>query len=75
VKRVNTFAPARVVVGFSRSARDTAPDPAAMQAKTKTAHLLGRMARPKEMAEAIAFLLSTAASSSPAKRFSSTVAS
>jgi NAD(P)-dependent dehydrogenase (short-subunit alcohol dehydrogenase family) len=60
--RVNAVAPGWVAAGFTRVALDTAPDPAALQAKAKAAHLLGRMARPEEVASAILWLASPKAS-------------
>jgi NAD(P)-dependent dehydrogenase (short-subunit alcohol dehydrogenase family) len=60
--RVNAVAPGWVAAGFTRAALDTAPDPAALQAKAKAAHLLGRMARPEEVASAILWLASPKAS-------------
>ncbi len=60
--RVNAVAPGWVAAGFTRAALETAEDPAALQAKAKAAHLLGRMARPEEVAAAILWLASPRAS-------------
>lgn len=60
--RVNSVAPGWVAAGFTRAALDNAEDPAALQAKAKSAHLLGRMARPEEVAAAIVWLASPKAS-------------
>ena len=60
--RVNAVAPGWVEAGFTRAALDSATDPAALHAKAKAAHLLGRMARPEEVAAAILWLASPKAS-------------
>lgn len=60
--RVNAVAPGWVAAGFTRAALDTAADPAALQAKAKAAHLLGRIAQPDEVAAAILWLASPKAS-------------
>jgi NAD(P)-dependent dehydrogenase (short-subunit alcohol dehydrogenase family) len=60
--RVNAVAPGWVAAGFTRAALEAAEDPAALQAKAKAAHLLGRMARPEEVAAAILWLASPKAS-------------
>ena len=60
--RVNAVAPGWVAAGFTRAALDSAADPAELQAKAKAAHLLGRMARPEEVAAAILWLASPKAS-------------
>jgi meso-butanediol dehydrogenase / (S,S)-butanediol dehydrogenase / diacetyl reductase len=60
--RVNAVAPGWVEAGFTRAALASAEDPAALHAKAKTAHLLGRMARPEEVAAAILWLASPKAS-------------
>jgi NAD(P)-dependent dehydrogenase (short-subunit alcohol dehydrogenase family) len=60
--RVNAVAPGWVAAGFTRAALETAEDPAALQDKARAAHLLGRMARPAEVAAAILWLASPKAS-------------
>jgi NAD(P)-dependent dehydrogenase (short-subunit alcohol dehydrogenase family) len=60
--RVNAVAPGWVDAGFTRAALETVPDPAALQEKARAAHLLGRMARPEEVAAAILWLASPKAS-------------
>jgi NAD(P)-dependent dehydrogenase (short-subunit alcohol dehydrogenase family) len=60
--RVNAIAPGWVAAGFTRTALQTAEDPSALLAKAKAAHLLGRMARPEEVAAAILWLASPKAS-------------
>jgi NAD(P)-dependent dehydrogenase (short-subunit alcohol dehydrogenase family) len=60
--RVNAVAPGWVAAGFTRAALEAAKDPAALQAKAGAAHLLGRMARPEEVAAAILWLASPKAS-------------
>jgi NAD(P)-dependent dehydrogenase (short-subunit alcohol dehydrogenase family) len=60
--RVNAVAPGWVAAGFTRVALETATDSAALQAKAKAAHLLGRMADPEEVAAAILWLASPKAS-------------
>jgi NAD(P)-dependent dehydrogenase (short-subunit alcohol dehydrogenase family) len=60
--RVNAVAPGWVAAGFTRAALETAEDPAALQDKARAAHLLGRMARPEEVAAAILWLASPKAS-------------
>lgn len=57
--RVNAIAPGWVDAGFTRTARDEAPD---LTARAAAAHLLGRMARPDEVAAAILWLASPKAS-------------
>lgn len=60
--RVNAVAPGWVAAGFTRAALEAAQDPAALQDKARAAHLLGRMARPEEVAAAILWLASPKAS-------------
>jgi NAD(P)-dependent dehydrogenase (short-subunit alcohol dehydrogenase family) len=60
--RVNAVAPGWVAAGFTRAALETTPDPDTLEAKAKAAHLLGRMARPEEVAAAILWLASPKAS-------------
>jgi NAD(P)-dependent dehydrogenase (short-subunit alcohol dehydrogenase family) len=60
--RVNAVAPGWVSAGFTRAAMETAPDPDALLQKARSAHLLGRMARPEEVASAILWLASPKAS-------------
>ncbi|MCU0903086.1 MAG: SDR family oxidoreductase [Tabrizicola sp.] len=60
--RVNAVAPGWVAAGFTRAALETALDPAALQERARAAHLLGRMARPEEVAAAILWLASPKAS-------------
>lgn len=60
--RVNAVAPGWVAAGFTRAALETTKDPAALQEKARGAHLLGRMARPEEVAAAILWLASPKAS-------------
>lgn len=60
--RVNAVAPGWVDAGFTRAALHSADDPGTLLAKAKAAHLLGRMARPEEVARAIRWLASPKAS-------------
>jgi NAD(P)-dependent dehydrogenase (short-subunit alcohol dehydrogenase family) len=62
--RVNAVAPGAVDTDFVANARDAAadPDPAASRASAISQHPIGRMLTPAEIAEAIVFLASPAAS-------------
>jgi NAD(P)-dependent dehydrogenase (short-subunit alcohol dehydrogenase family) len=62
--RVNAVAPGAVDTEFVANARDAAadPDPAASRASAISQHPLGRILTPAEIAEAIVFLASPAAS-------------
>jgi NAD(P)-dependent dehydrogenase (short-subunit alcohol dehydrogenase family) len=62
--RVNAVAPGAVDTEFVASARDAAadPDPAASRATAISQHPIGRILTPAEIAEAIVFLASPAAS-------------
>ncbi|HEY2639303.1 MAG TPA: SDR family NAD(P)-dependent oxidoreductase [Streptosporangiaceae bacterium] len=62
--RVNAVAPGAVDTDFVANARDAAadPDPAASRASAISQHPIGRMLTPEEIAEAIVFLASPAAS-------------
>jgi NAD(P)-dependent dehydrogenase (short-subunit alcohol dehydrogenase family) len=60
--RVNAVAPGWVEAGFTRDTLATAPNPDALRSKARAAHLLGRMARPEEVAQAILWLASPKAS-------------
>lgn len=60
--RVNAVSPGWVDTGFTDRALAEVPDAAAVRAQAGEAHILGRIARPEEVAEAILFLLSDAAS-------------
>ncbi len=60
--RVNAVSPGWVDTPFTDKALEQLPDGAAVRAAAGQKHLLGRMARPEEVAEAMLFLLSDAAS-------------
>jgi NAD(P)-dependent dehydrogenase (short-subunit alcohol dehydrogenase family) len=62
--RVNAVAPGAVDTSFVENARDAAadPDPAASRAMAISQHPMGRILTPAEIAEAIVFLASPAAS-------------
>ncbi|MDE0520459.1 MAG: SDR family oxidoreductase [Boseongicola sp.] len=60
--RVNAVSPGWVDTAFTDRALAQLPDGEAVRAEAGDAHILGRMARPEEIADAIAFLMSDAAS-------------
>jgi NAD(P)-dependent dehydrogenase (short-subunit alcohol dehydrogenase family) len=60
--RVNAVSPGWVDTAFTDSALAALPDGDTIRAGAGAAHLLGRMARPQEIAEAMLFLLSPDAS-------------
>ncbi len=60
--RVNAVAPGWVEAGFTQAALDAAENPAALRDAARRAHLLGRMARPEEVASTIRWLASPLAS-------------
>jgi NAD(P)-dependent dehydrogenase (short-subunit alcohol dehydrogenase family) len=60
--RVNAVAPGWVAAGFTKAAIEMADDPDALQAMAARAHVLGRMAKPSEIAAAILWLASPKAS-------------
>ncbi|MEL6268329.1 MAG: SDR family oxidoreductase [Chloroflexota bacterium] len=60
--RVNAVAPGWVDTQFTDDGLQLADDPETARGGAVTAHVLGRMARPEEIANAIAFLLSDRAS-------------
>ena len=60
--RVNAVSPGWVDTAFTDRALAELPDGEAVRAKAGDAHILGRMARPEEIADAIVFLMSEAAS-------------
>lgn len=59
--RVNAVSPGWVDTAFTDRALADLPDGEAVRTKAGDAHILGRMARPEEIANAIIFLLSDAA--------------
>ncbi len=60
--RVNAVSPGWVDTDFTNRALADMPDGEAIRQRANAAHILNRMARPEEVAEAIVFLLSDAAS-------------
>ncbi|QBK31849.1 SDR family NAD(P)-dependent oxidoreductase [Roseitalea porphyridii] len=60
--RVNAVAPGWVNAGFTDKALAETDDPDALHAAARTAHLLGRMAEPDEVARAVRWLASDKAS-------------
>jgi len=60
--RVNAVAPAYVDAGFTHQSLADSPDRAAYSARANSLHLLGRMGRPEEVAQAVMFLASARAS-------------
>ena len=60
--RVNAVAPAYVDAGFTHQSLAASPDQAAYVARANSLHLLGRMGRPEEIAQAVMFLASPRAS-------------
>ena len=60
--RVNAVAPGSVNTPMMRYALSLAEDPAALQTEVETMHPLRRMAKPREVAEVVAFLASDRAS-------------
>jgi NAD(P)-dependent dehydrogenase (short-subunit alcohol dehydrogenase family) len=59
--RVNAVSPGWVDTAFTDRGLAAMPDGAAIRARAGAAHILNRMARPEEVAAAVAFLLSDAA--------------
>lgn len=60
--RVNTVCPGWVDAGFTDQVLSQATDPSEMRRSADSVHLLGRMARAEEVADAVCFLASDAAS-------------
>ena len=60
--RVNAVAPGYVDAGFTHQSLARNADPAAMVARANSLHVLGRMARPDEVAQVALFLASARAS-------------
>ena len=60
--RVNAVAPGYVDAGFTHQSMARNPDPAAMVARANSLHVLGRMAQPQEVAQAVLYLASARAS-------------
>lgn len=60
--RVNAVSPGWVDTGFTDRALAALPDGAALRATAREKHMLGRIARPGEVAAAMFFLLSDDAS-------------
>ena len=60
--RVNAVAPAYVDAGFTHQSLAASPDQPAYVARANSLHLLGRMGRPEEIAQAVMFLASARAS-------------
>jgi NAD(P)-dependent dehydrogenase (short-subunit alcohol dehydrogenase family) len=60
--RVNAVAPGWVNAGFTDAALAAADNPDNIHAAARDAHLLGRMAEPEEIADAVVWLASSAAS-------------
>ena len=54
--RVNAVCPGWVDAGFTHQALERAPEPGLLHAAAREAHVLGRMARAEEVAEAFLFL-------------------